>query len=133
VANLTGAKPRGLKERKEPPPLEKPWAKIPQVSAKTQAKKASADGKAGVFHMHLVAQCPCVICEAWPVEVHHTICGRFGSRKSSDFSTIPLCVACHRGPMGIHANKSAWVAQHGPDTDYLPVVEKMIAAMLFSD
>jgi hypothetical protein len=122
--NLTGAKPRGLKEPKEPPPLEKPWANIPKVSAKTKARKASAS------YMAQVARLPCVICGAFPVQVHHVICGRFGSRKASDFDTIPLCPACHLGPDGIHANKAAWVLRHGDDRDYLPAVAKMVAELI---
>lgn len=130
MTNLTGAKPRGPKQRKEPPPLEKPWANIPKVSAKTKARKASADGKAGALFMAKVARLPCVICGAFPVQVHHVICGRFGSRKASDFDTIPLCHAHHLGPDGIHANKAAWVARHGDDRDYLLAVAKMVAELI---
>ena len=126
MSNLTGRQGLG---QKAPKPAKKQRSRIPQVSAKTKSRKASADGKAGAFRMGQVAQCPCVICGAWPVEVHHTICGRFGSRKSSDFSTIPLCWACHQGPDGIHASKERWVERNGLDTDYLPEVDRMIAAM----
>lgn len=86
-------------------------------------KKTSPDGRK---HMAAVAGLPCVICGAWPVEVHHTISGRYGHRKSSDFETLPLCFNHHRGPEGIHASKRQWEAAHGLDTDYLPVVKKLL-------
>ncbi|MDB6454747.1 DUF968 domain-containing protein [Falsirhodobacter sp. 20TX0035] len=92
---------------------------------KVKPKRTSPDAKA---HMAAVAACPCVICGARPVEVHHCISARYGSRKRSDFETIPLCVAHHRiGPEAIHQNKAAWEAANGPDTDYLPVVADMLA------
>jgi hypothetical protein len=110
--------------------MRKPRQPIPRQSLKTKARKASADGKAGAFYMAQVARLPCVICGASPVQVHHVICGRFGSRKASDFDTIPLCPACHLDPDGIHANKAAWVARHGDDRDYLPAVAAMVAGLI---
>jgi hypothetical protein len=73
-----------------------------------------------------VAQLPCIICGARPVEVHHCISGRYGQRKAPDSMTIPLCVECHRGPHGIHASKRAWEALHGPDTGLLDRVNAML-------
>jgi len=96
----------------------------PGIGPKTGNPKPSASGKA---HMALVAQCPCVICGAWPVTVHHCISGRYGQRKASDFETIPLCWSCHQGPHGIHANKRAWEAENGPDTGFLPLVQDLVA------
>lgn len=93
------------------------------LGLRTGNPKPSASGKA---HMALVAQCPCVICGAWPVTVHHCISGRFGQRKASDFDTIPLCWHCHQGPEGIHASKEAWEALHGPDTGFMQIVAAMI-------
>ena len=124
MTNLTGATPRGLKQPKEP---RGPLKAIPKVSAKTQARKASADGKAGALHMAWVAQQPCCICGAWPVHVHHCICGRYGQRKASDLHTIPLCYDHHQGRNGIHTSKREWEAKHGPDTKYLPIVAGMLA------
>jgi len=91
-----------------------------------QKVKAERGTEAAKRHMENVARLPCVICGWFPVEVHHCISGRFGSRKASDFDTIPLCLLCHRGPEGIHSNKAAFEAAHGPDTDYLPRVAAMI-------
>lgn len=79
-------------------------------------------------YLERVKMLPCVICDAPPPsDAHHVISGRFGSRKASDFDTIPLCRAHHQdGPEAIHQNKAAWEAAHGPDTDYLPVVARML-------
>lgn len=91
------------------------------LGQKPQKSKRAPD------HMARVARLPCVICGAWPVEVHHVICGRFGQRRAADTDTISLCTEHHRGQSGIHASKQAWVALHGPDTDYLPVVAALLA------
>jgi hypothetical protein len=94
------------------------------VSAKRRAAKASPEGKAGKAHMTLVAQLPCVVCGAWPVQVHHVIHGRYGSRKASDLDTIPLCRSCHDA---LHAGKETWAAKHGPDYGFLPAVRRSVA------
>jgi hypothetical protein len=96
------------------PPLGQ---KAPKPIRGTDAAKA---------HMRAVAGLGCAVCGSRPVEVHHCISGRYGSRKVSDFDTLPLCVNHHRGADGIHTDKAAWEALHGPDTDYLPIVKMMI-------
>ena len=78
-------------------------------------------------HMARVADLHCGCCSATTVEVHHVISGRYSQRRAADTQTIPLCPPCHRGPLGIHANKSAWEAKYGPDTDYLAIVADMLA------
>lgn len=77
-------------------------------------------------HMAAVAGLACCICGSLPVTVHHCISRRFGSRKASDFHTIPLCHNHHQGADGIHADKAAWESRWGLDTDYLPIVKTMI-------
>jgi hypothetical protein len=74
-----------------------------------------------------VAQLPCVICGARPVHVHHCISGRYSQRKAPDAMTISLCPACHLGPDGIHQNKAAWEAAHGPDYGFLPIVDRLLS------
>ena len=68
-----------------------------------------------------VKKLPCVICgRSGPSDAHHTFCGRYGSRRTSDFDVIPLCKDCHQdGPNAIHRNKKSWIARNGPDTDYI--------------
>jgi hypothetical protein len=74
-----------------------------------------------------IAELPCVICGAYGVQVHHCISGRYGQRKAPDSKTIPLCWNHHLGPDGIHTNKAAWEALHGPDTGFLARVDAMLA------
>lgn len=57
-------------------------------------------------HMAKVAELPCCLCLAWPVEVHHVLEERTPGRKSPDWLTIPLCPECHRGNEGIHGTKA---------------------------
>jgi hypothetical protein len=76
-------------------------------------------------HLARVAELPCCICEAFGeiqegrTYVHHTICGRFGNRKTPDREVIPLCWHHHQGPLGIHASRDAWVRAYGSDRDYI--------------
>lgn len=78
-------------------------------------------------HMARVAACRCAVCgRPGPSTVHHPICGRFSSARASDFDTVAMCWPCHLGPEGIHANKAAWVAKNGPDTDFIAVTLNMI-------
>ena len=86
--------------------------------------KSTAAGKA---HMARVAQLPCVICGASPVEVHHCKSGRYSQRKASDFDTIPLCWNHHQGPDGFHTAQRTWEALHGPDTGFLLIVKMALA------
>lgn len=59
-------------------------------------------------HMDRVARLPCAVCGAQPVEVHHALEGRTPGRRSGNYLTIPLCTDCHRGPHGIHGDRSMW-------------------------
>lgn len=83
-------------------------------------------------HLARVKQLPCVICAAPPPsDAHHCFSGRYGSRKASDFETIPLCKACHQhGPLAIHQDKAGWEMRNGFDYEYLPVVADMLAGEL---
>ena len=67
-------------------------------------------------HMAKVAQLPCVICSARPVQVHHVIHGRHSQRRAPDTETIPLCFRCHTD---LHSFPNAWKRQHGEDHSYL--------------
>ena len=58
--------------------------------------------KAGKAWMARIAQMPCAICGAHPVEVHHIRQGFGASQRAPDTLTIPLCPEHHRGATGIH-------------------------------
>lgn len=58
-------------------------------------------------HMDRLHELPCCLCGEMPVEAHHINEGRtFGKRDKLTFCCIPLCASCHRGPQGIHGDKS---------------------------
>jgi hypothetical protein len=99
-----------------------------RVSKKRQAKAKSDEGRAEQAYMLAVKRLPCCICGAPPPsDAHHTICGRYGSRKTSAYETIPLCKAHHQdGPDAIHNGKASWVAKYGPDTDYIAPTQKIL-------
>lgn len=80
-------------------------------------------------HMARVKGLCCVICAAPPPsDAHHCFSGRYGSRKASDFETIPLCKIHHQhGPSAIHQDKAGWEARNGMDFDFIPVVADMLA------
>lgn len=58
-------------------------------------------------HLALVHTLPCCLCGAYTVEAHHITEGKtFGKRDKLHFCTIPLCPDCHKGPRGIHGDKT---------------------------
>ena len=76
----------------------------------------------------------CCVCEAFgetqtsPTQAHHTICGRYGHRRTPDKQAIPLCEGHHQGlwdtsKLAIHKAKKTWVAKYGPDTDYIAATQ----------
>lgn len=97
--------------------------------AKKPAKPTAEETRLGKLHMRRVKQLPCVICwRPGPSDVHHVICGRYGTRRASDFETIPLCKSHHLdGPDAIHNGKESWIAAYGADHEYLAVVRDMLA------
>jgi len=58
-------------------------------------------------HMGLVKALPCCLCGAYGSQAHHVTEGKtFGKRDKLHFCTIPLCESCHKGPGGIHGDKT---------------------------
>jgi hypothetical protein len=67
-----------------------------------RTKNAKAISRAESEHMGKVKESGCAVCgAAGVVEAHHT-------KQGNHFTTIALCDACHRGPMGIHGDKTLW-------------------------
>jgi hypothetical protein len=98
---------------------------LPRKSSIKPKRKAKQPGARE--WMAKVAQLPCVICGARPVEVHHIIHDRYSAARSSDFQVVPLCLQHHRiGPDAIHNGKQAWLEKYGPDWSYLDRVKAMI-------
>ena len=114
-----------------------PWTQaqrkpMRKVSAKRQAFLNSAEGKAEAAHMRRVKQLPCVICDMPPPsDAHHVFHGRYGNRKPSGYSTIPLCKECHTdGPLAIHNDKAGWAERNGFDHEFIAVTADMLAGEL---
>lgn len=51
--------------------------------------------------LEAVSACPCVVCGAFGVEIHHIESVR---DELSDFGVAALCPECHRGPLGVHGS-----------------------------
>jgi hypothetical protein len=99
---------------------------MPDLAGRPPLGQKSEKAKRDPARLAAVARLPCVICGSQPVQVHHVISGRYSQRKAPDSMTIPLCWRHHLGPDGIHADKAAWEAAYGPDTDFLSVVDSLL-------
>lgn len=65
---------------------------------------------AGKRHMGRVAALDCILCAelgrpGTPGEIHHIRDGQGMAQRASDFLTVCLCPACHRGPHGMHGDR----------------------------
>lgn len=65
-------------------------------------------------HMDRVAQLPCALhyflgtdCNT-PLELHHIREGQGMSQRASNFLIVPICAEAHRGPQGLHGNRTLW-------------------------
>lgn len=70
-------------------------------------------------HMGRVAELSCGLCGAHGVEVHHIREGQGASQRADDFLTVPLCPSCHRGPKGIHGDRSMLKVKKWTELDLL--------------
>jgi hypothetical protein len=67
------------------------------MHSKNKPKQTPAESE----HVSKVAELPCAICEAQPVEVHEPEQGKW-------WISIPLCPECHRGRDGWHGTRQRW-------------------------
>ena len=121
MTNLAGKPPLGLKDRDKPkePKRRKP---VRKRSRKREAYLASPEREAGEAHMARVAQLPCIVCGAWPVEVHHPW-------PRNDGEVMPLCPPHHRrefGPGAFHYAPSQFYETHGTREALLKRVAEML-------
>ena len=104
-------------------------------------RRKSSKSRAGHDQARLaaIAVLPCVICTEWgmdqrsPTQVHHCIHGRYGTRRTPDSMTIPLCEGHHQGlfdtsKIALHREPSEWKRQYGDDTGWISWAEERIAA-----
>jgi hypothetical protein len=67
-----------------------------------RTKNAKPISYAESEHMRRVKESGCAVCGSGGiVEAHHIKQGRH-------FTTVGLCGYCHRGPQGIHGDKTMW-------------------------
>ena len=87
-------------------------------------------------YLAAVRQLPCIICETYgerqdtPTAAHHVIMSRYGTRKTPDTDSIPLCYRHHQGQDGIHTRPAWWREKYGLDTDYTARVQDRLAHLL---
>jgi 5-methylcytosine-specific restriction endonuclease McrA len=79
-------------------------------------------------HMGRVAQLTCGLCGATGVEVHHIRSGQGMSERASHFMTVPVCPSCHRGPQGIHGDKTMLRIKKWDELDLLADTLARLAA-----
>jgi hypothetical protein len=97
--------------------------RLKPVSAKKRARKSREASEGAREHMAHVAALPCLVCGAWPVEVHHE------GTPRSDWRVLPLCARHHRreyGPGARHYSPKAFFAAHGTASEMLAQVAEMI-------
>lgn len=72
-------------------------------------------------HLSRVAALGCILCRRYGMpeaeaEIHHLREGRGGAQRGEDWTAVPLCPSCHRGPRGFHGlGKSAFERIHKVD------------------
>lgn len=62
-------------------------------------------------HLDRVAQLGCLLCAEFgqpgiPAEIHHIREGQGASQRASNWLAVPLCASCHRGPTGVHGDRT---------------------------
>ena len=78
-------------------------------------------------YMRSIKELPCAVCgQPGPSEAHHVRTGHGMSQRAGNYCTVPLCVPCHRGPNGLHGNRSLWKIYKMTEMDAL---DKTIAQM----
>ena len=120
MGSLLGLPPLG---QKQPKPEKKPRKPVRKISAKRAAYLASDERQEAKKHMEVVAMLPCLVCSAWPVEVHHE------GKPRSDMNVLPLCSKHHRrefGPGAYHYSPRAFYAEHGDSDKLLKNVSEML-------
>lgn len=79
-------------------------------------------------HMGRVAQLTCGLCGVHGVEVHHIRAGQGGGQRAGHFLTVPLCPSCHRGPQGVHGDKTMLRIRKWTELDLLADTLSRLAA-----
>lgn len=70
-------------------------------------------------YMDIVASLPCALTGERPVELHHVREGQGGGQRAGNYCVIPLSPDAHRGPLGIHGDKTLMRIQKVDEMDLL--------------
>ena len=108
--------------------------RAPLAPRRKRARTFKAERVVDPAHMARVATLPCLVCGAWPVEVHHIKDQQTaGGRRAGDDETLPLCPTCHRtGSEAFHALGSReWERRFGRQRDHLVMVVKALQSAGF--
>lgn len=80
-------------------------------------------------HLARIGAMRCVCCrlmgqpQQYPTEVHHIRTGQGGAQRAPHQLTLPLCgEGCHRGPLGVHGDKTFLRILKMTELDLLAVV-----------
>lgn len=67
-------------------------------------------------HLARVKELPCSVCDTpGPSEAHHI-------KQGLQYTCIPLCESCHRGPInGLHGQRRMWAVRKMDEMDALDV------------
>ena len=94
--------------------------------------KKAKPAAARLYHDR-VAQMPCALCaelgqvQRSPTEVHHIRAGQGMSQRAGHFLVLPLSYESHRGPNGLHGDRSLWhIAGH----DELSLLDRHLERVL---
>ena len=93
--------------------------------AKTQAERD---------HHERIASMSCVVCDALDLvqihrtEVHHLREGQGASQRAPHYIVVPLCKACHTGPMGVHGDQTYMRMAKMDELDMLNETIKRLSA-----
>lgn len=78
-----------------------------------------------VKHLDRIASMPCALCEKLGqhqltrTECHHLREGQGMAQRARDELAIPLCRDCHRGPNGLHGDRSLFRIAKTDELDLL--------------
>jgi hypothetical protein len=97
----------------------------PAVQRQVLVVKGRRRTEAESRHLGRVKALRCVLCtelgmtQQGTTEAHHIRAGQGGAQRASDWLAVALCEDCHRGPRGIHGDRSRLMQAKCTELDLL--------------